>query len=82
MQGLGTAFEGTLDYRVLVAGTETVITEGFTDSGANGEVGPFSFEVGLQPGTYSVQVWEPDMSDGASGSDPRHNLVQVDFTVS
>ena len=79
--GEGTAFEATLSYRVLVAGTEDVAAEGFTEGGANGEVGPFTFTVDLAPGRYTVQVWEADMSDGASASGPYRNLVQVEVTV-
>ncbi len=78
--GEGTAFEATLSYRVLRAGTSEVVSEGWTMAGANGEVGPYSFDVELGPGEYTVEVWEPDMSDGESGTD-RRNLVQVTFTV-
>lgn len=78
--GEGTGFEATLNYRVLVAGTEDLVTEGWMTAGANGEIGPYTFEVTLDPGQYIVQVFEPDMSDGANG-DPLHNLVQVTITV-
>jgi len=78
--GSGTAFEATLSYRVLRAGTDEVVAEGWTTGGANGEVGPFTFDVELAPGAYVVEVWEPDMSDGAVGQDRRH-LVQVTFAV-
>lgn len=80
--GEGTAFEATLSYRVLVAGTEDVVTEGFTMGGANGEIGPWTFDLTLDPGEYTVQVWEADASDGESPDGPFRNLVEVTFTVS
>lgn len=79
--GEGTAFEGTLLYRVTPADGTDVVAEGFTTAGANGEVGPYSFEVDLEPGEYTVQVWEPGMGEGDTGGEPR-NLVEVTFTVS
>ncbi|NLE72680.1 MAG: hypothetical protein GX609_11460 [Actinomycetales bacterium] len=80
VSGEGTAFEATLNYRVLRAGTDEVVAEGWTMAGANGEVGPYTFTVELEPGEYTVEVWEPDVSDGESGVD-RHNPVEVTFTV-
>jgi hypothetical protein len=80
--GEGTAFEATLSYRVLRAGTEEVVTESFTTGGANGEIGPWTIDLTLDPGEYTVQVWEPDMSDGESPDGPQRNLVEVTFTVS
>ena len=79
--GEGTAFEATMLYRVTPAGGSDVVAEGFTTAGANGEVGPYSFEVDLDPGEYTVQVWEPGMGEGDDGGEPR-NLVEVTFTVS
>ncbi len=79
--GEGTGFEGTLLYQVTPAGGTDVVAEGFTTAGANGDVGPYSFDVDLEPGEYTVQVWEPGMGEGDSGGEPR-NLVEVTFTVS
>lgn len=79
--GEGTAFEATLNYRVTVAGTEEVVAEGWTMGGANGEIGPYTIELTLEPGEYTVQVWEPDASDGESPDGPFGNLVEVTFTV-
>lgn len=79
-RGEGTAFEATLLYRVVVAGTQDPVAEGFTTAGANGEVGPWEVPLDLEAGRYTLQVWEPDMSDGASGESLR-NLVEVTFTV-
>jgi hypothetical protein len=80
--GEGTAFEATLSYRVLRAGTEEVVTESYTMGGANGEIGPWTIDLTLDPGEYTVQVWEPDVSDGESPDGPLRNLVEVTFTVS
>ncbi len=80
VEGEGTAFEGTLLYRVSPAGGSDVIAEGFTTAGANGEVGPYSIDVDLEPGEYTVQVWEPGMGEGDTAGEPR-NLVEVTFTV-
>lgn len=80
--GEGTAFEATLSYAVLVAGTEEVVVQSYTEAGANGEVAPFRFDVELEPGDYTVRVWEADMSDGESTVGPYVNLVEVDVTVS
>ena len=81
--GEGTAFEATLNYQVLVAGTdEVVLGPDYTTAGANGEVGPHTIELTLDPGEYTVQVWEPDMSDGEAPDSPYRNLVEVTFTVS
>lgn len=81
--GEGTAFEATLNYRVLVAGSEEeAVGVTYTMAGANGEIGPWSVDLALEPGAYTLQVWEPDVSDGESGSGPYVNLVEVTFTVS
>ncbi|WP_182111490.1 Gmad2 immunoglobulin-like domain-containing protein [Actinotalea sp. JY-7876] len=78
--GEGTAYEATLSYRVVAAGTEDVVVEGWTEAGANGEIGPWSIELDLDPGTWTLQVWEASMSEteGAGASD---NRVEVTFTV-
>lgn len=76
--GEGTAFEATLLWQVLSEGTGDVVQKGFTTAGANGEVGPFSVAVTLDPGVYTVEVWEPSQKDGG---DERNNLVSATFTV-
>ena len=79
--GEGTAFEATLRYQVLGTGTGEVVTEGFTTAGANGEIGPYSFTVALEPGDWTIQVWEPGMADGEGDLGPYLHLVEVDVTV-
>jgi len=64
--GTGTAVEGNLRWRVLRSGSTDVVTEDFTTAGANGVVGPYTFTVTLTPGSYTLEVWEPSMSDGGA----------------
>ena len=80
--GTGTAFEGTLSWQILAADTGNVITHDFTTAGANGEVGPFTFTVDLTPGSYTVEVWEPDMSGATPAPADRRGLATSTFTVS
>ncbi|WP_372594051.1 Gmad2 immunoglobulin-like domain-containing protein [Actinotalea sp.] len=80
VSGTGTAFEATLLYSVQDAEGETV-AEGYTQAGANGEIGPFAIDLTLDPGDYTVQVWEPGMGEG-DASAPAVNLAEVTFTVS
>ena len=79
VQGEGTGLEGTLEYRVLVAGTQDVVAEGFTDAGVEGDVAPFAIDLALEPGDYIVQVWEPDVSGDPAA--PMGDVVEVSFTV-
>ncbi|MBO1750700.1 Gmad2 immunoglobulin-like domain-containing protein [Actinotalea sp. BY-33] len=82
VSGEGTAFEANLNYHVLRTGTEEVVGEiGYTMAGANGEIGPWEIALTLDPGTYTVQVWEPNASDGEGEAGPFINLVEVTFTV-
>jgi hypothetical protein len=78
--GTGTGFEATLLWEAVPAAGGDPVAKGFTTAGANGEIGPFTFTVTLPKGPVTLSVWEPDMSDGAAGTQ-RHNLVSVTFTV-
>ena len=78
--GSGTAFEGTLRWAVIPAGSDAPVAEGYTTAGANGDVQPFEFTVTLQPGTMTLAVWEPDESDGSTATKRTH-LTTVTFTV-
>lgn len=81
IEGTGRAFEATLLWRVVVAGTENVVAEDFTMAGSAAEAGPFEIEVELDPGTYQAEVWAPDVSDGEAGGPERIDLVAVTFVV-
>jgi hypothetical protein len=80
VSGDGTAFEGTLLYAVYTDEDQPV-AEGFTSAGANGEVGPYEIELSLSPGSYTVQVWEAEMTETESDGG-KLNMVEVAFTVS
>lgn len=81
IEGTGRAFEATLLWRVVVAGTENVVAEDFTMAGSAGEIGPFEIQVELEPGVYQAEVWAPDVSDGEAGGPERIDLVAVTFVV-
>lgn len=81
IEGTGRAFEATLLWRVVVAGTENVVAEDFTMAGSAEAAGPFQIEVELDPGVYQAEVWAPDMSDGEAGGPDRIDLVAVTFVV-
>lgn len=62
IKGIGTAFEGTISWEVLADGK--VVEKGFTQGGANGEFGEFSYQVTLRPGTYVIRAFESSAEDG------------------
>jgi len=77
VSGTATAFEATLAWEVVPAGGGDPVQQGSTMAGANGEIGPFTFTVDLDPGTWTVRVWEPSAADeGGEGM-----LVTSTFTV-
>lgn len=64
--GQGSAPEGTLLYKITQA-DGTVLSDGYTDAGANGAVGDFSIPQTVQEGTCApctAEVWVPDESAG------------------
>ncbi|WP_345712863.1 Gmad2 immunoglobulin-like domain-containing protein, partial [Kineococcus glutinatus] len=68
VEGIGTAFEGTLVY-VLTDAEHREITRGSVQAGANGTFGPFSATLEVTPGSYVVSVYPPDES-GGEGPEP------------
>jgi hypothetical protein len=78
LEGCAAAFEATVNYRVTDHGG-AVLAEGFAtadqpDIGISGE---FSTTVDLgatEPGRLSLDVFEPDVSEGEGGVPPRHLL--------
>lgn len=66
IEGVATAFEGNVVWKV-AREDGTVVEEGHTMAGANGEYGPYSFEVELEPGSYVITVTAPDMSGNTEG---------------
>ncbi|TNM67718.1 hypothetical protein FHN55_09890 [Streptomyces sp. NP160] len=79
--GQGSAPEGTLLYRITQA-DGTVLSDGYADAGANGEVGDFSIPQTVQAGTCTpctAEVWVPDESAGEGGVPS--TAAKVTFTV-
>lgn len=62
--GFGTAFEGTVSWEVREDGSDTVVQQGFTQAGANGDFADFSDTVKLPPGTYEMRAFESSAEDG------------------
>ena len=76
ISGEAAVFEATLAYTVFDVGTalakqenlsDHVVAQGFTMTAEGQAFSPFSFEVALPPGDYSVELSEPDASGGLSG---------------
>jgi hypothetical protein len=63
IKGVGTAFEGTISWEVRNA-AGSVVAEGFTQGGANGEFAEFADTVTLKPGTYEIRAFESSAEDG------------------
>ena len=75
VEGVGTAFEGTLLYTVTdAAGAE--VARDSVQAGANGTYAEFSFTVALPAGSYTVSVLAPDES-GGEGAAPLADTKQV-----
>lgn len=65
--GEAAAFEANVPWQVLDPGG-TEVTSGFTMTSEGQTFAPFSFEVELDPGTYTVVATEDDPSDGEAGT--------------
>ena len=64
--GESNTFEATVNWRVL-RGSD-VVREGYAMGGSYGEWKPFSFDVDLPPGSYTVEVYEVSAEDGSQQS--------------
>jgi hypothetical protein len=65
--GDAAAFEANVPWRVLdESGTE--VASGFTMTTEGMRHAPFSFQIDLAPGDYTVEIREDDPSDGAAGT--------------
>jgi hypothetical protein len=65
--GEAAAFEANVPWQVLDAeGAE--VAAGFTTTSEGMTFAPFSFEVELDPGTYTVVITEDDPSGGEGGT--------------
>ncbi len=63
VEGRGNTFEGNVQWEVLAG--DQVVDEGFETAGTMGDFRPFSFTVDLEPGDYTVRVFEISMEDGS-----------------
>ena len=66
LSGTATAFEATVSWQVLNTGG-AVVAEGFTMAGSNGEYGPWTVPVDLQPGTYTAVLRAENMAGEDEG---------------
>ena len=68
IDGVGTAFEATINYDITSVDNGSSQSSrgvgGVTSAGANGEFGPFSVSVDLEPGTYVLRAFEASAKDG------------------
>lgn len=78
--GVGTAFEGNFLWEVRDADGQ-VVADGFTTGGSMGTFDEFEFEAQLEPGEYTVEVYQPDESGGESDEGPRMYPDTKEFTV-
>ena len=78
VSGEACAFEANVPWKVLDAnGAE--VASGATQTSEGQTFAPYSFEVELDPGTYTVVITEDDPSDGEGGtpmSDSRRITVE------
>jgi hypothetical protein len=79
VKGTSTSFEGNLQWAALQDGE--VVDEGFTMGGSMGEYAPFELSVELEPGTYTIAMWEENAAGGSEGLASRLNPAYLDLTV-
>jgi hypothetical protein len=72
--GESNTFEATVNWRVLEG--DDVVRKGYAMGGSYGEWKPFSFDLDLPPGTYTVEVFEMSAKDGS-----RLSLNSIDLRI-
>lgn len=77
ISGQAAVFEATLPWRILDA-DDQVVQQGVTNTAEGQTMAPYSFQVTLPPGEYTVEVTEDDPSAGAGGA---LDVDDRDFTV-
>lgn len=79
--GVSTAFEATVSWE-LTTGDGEVVETGFTMGGANGTFDTYELSTPeLAAGTYTISLWEEDVSGGESPEGPRMFEQDRTFTV-
>ncbi len=63
VEGDASAFEGNVSWQILRDGQ--VVQEGFTTAAAGQVFSPYSFDVDLDPGSYTLRVYEASAEDGS-----------------
>jgi hypothetical protein len=69
IRGVALAFEAHVNWQVF-DDEGNLVEEGFTQTTDSATFAPFSFDVGLEPGFYSVVVTDSDPTGGAEGPGP------------
>jgi hypothetical protein len=77
IDGIAVSFEGNLDWKVF-DDEGTIVAESFTTTTDSSTLAPFTFDVELEPGIYSVVVTE---SDPSGGEGPGPTSDTKNFTV-
>ncbi|PPK94140.1 sporulation and spore germination protein [Kineococcus xinjiangensis] len=77
VEGLGTGFEANLNY-VLTDHEGEEVARGYTTAGANGEIGPFAFELELTTGVYTLSVFDPGEASEGEGHPPFPDTKTLD----
>jgi Immunoglobulin-like domain of bacterial spore germination/Sporulation and spore germination len=77
--GRSSTYEGNVLWEVTQDGEQ--VKEGFTTGGAPGTYGPFSIRVRLDPGMYTVKLWEPNAASGPEAWTDELSVVYVDILV-
>jgi hypothetical protein len=71
--------EGNVRWSVTQDGE--IVKQGFTTGGGHDAYAPFSFEVTLPPGEYTLKLWEPTGASGAEAWTDEYYPAYIDFTV-
>lgn len=77
--GTSDTFEGNVLWEVTRDGE--IVREGYTSGGANGLYDSYRIRVELDPGDYTVKLWEPNQASGAEAWAAESSVTYTDFTV-
>lgn len=80
ISGTSSTNEGNVRWAITTRAGK-VVKHGFTTGGSFGEYVPYSFRVRLEPGDYTVKLWEPNMASGQEAQAGELYVVYTDFRV-